>query len=552
MWRHYNLPTPTPLQYDIARFLQHGPSKAIIQALRGVGKSYITVAFVAWCLYCNPQSRILVVSATQKFAVDFSTMLLGLIEEMELLAHLRPRPDQRSSVLSFDVGPAQVEKTPSVNSLGISGQLTGNRADIIVADDIETATNSGTQAARDGLAEIVKEFSNILKPLASSKIIFLGTPHNEDSLYNKLLERGYTARIWPARYPKTDKLVKYGARLAPFIALPLAKDPALEGQPTEPSRFHEDKLLELELENGRSGFALQFMLDTSLSDAEKYPLRLTDLVVLPLDTIRGPVDLAWGSSKNLRYDDLPNVGIAPDAFYGPAFVSQGQYDAFQGSIMYVDPSGKGRDETAYAVVKMLNGRLFLTAAGGFLGGYSDETLDLLVWTARKQDVNHILVEPNFGGGMFAKLLQARAVNVHPCTVEDSKWSRGQKETRIIDTLEPVLNQHRLVVDKALIAADYRSTESYKAQEVSRRRLFYQLTRITRDKGSLAHDDRLEAVAGAVAYWVEQMTQNTEKAVLDHKEDLLDRELENFMEHALGRPRDAGGHYRSTSARGRLH
>ena len=46
----------------------------------------------------------------------------------------------------------------------------------------------------------------------------------------------------------------------------------------------------------------------------------------------------------------------------------------QGSVLAIDPAGRGADETSYAVVKMLNSQLFLTKAGGFPGGYSDETL----------------------------------------------------------------------------------------------------------------------------------------------------------------------------------
>ena len=549
VWRHLNLPEPTPLQYDIAHFLQHGPKRAVVEALRGIGKSWITVAFVAWVLYCDPQKRILVVSASGAHATDFTTMLLGLILEMELLAHLRPKDDQRSSKVSFDVGPALTAKEPSVKSLGITGQLTGSRADIIIPDDIETATNSDTQAARDKLAETIKEFDSILKP--GGRILYLGTPHIEDSLYNKLRERGYVVRIWPARYPTPDKMVKYGAALAPLIARRLDDDPSLAGKPTD-SRFGEDELQERELSIGRSTFALQYMLDTSLADAERFPLRLTELSILPLDPIRAPVSLAWGSSSNLRLNDLPCVGIPPDAFYGPAFVSQGEYTAYNGSVMYIDPSGKGKDETAYAVVKMLNGRLFLTAAGGLLGGYDQKVLQALLHVARRQDVNHILVEPNFGGGMFAQLLRAEAIQIHPCEIEDAKWSKGQKETRIIDTLEPILNSHRLVVCRSVVEHDYRSTQHYGASEVNRRRLFYQLTRITRDRGALAHDDRVEALAGAIAYWVEVMNQNTEQATIDHKENLLEQELEKFMERALGRPMDMGGQFRDIKARGRMH
>lgn len=103
----------------------------------------------------------------------------------------------------------------------------------------------------------------------------------------------------------------------------------------------------------------------------------------------------------------------------------------------------------------------------------------------------------------------------------------QKEKRIIDVLEPVMNQHRLVIDKALVKKDYDSAPDPKYS------LFYQLTRITKDKGALIHDDRLDALAGAVAYWVEQMGRDTEKAAQSHRERLLDAELQKFARSVLG-------------------
>ena len=51
IWKHLNLPDPTPVHYDIAYNLQHGDKRMIIQAFRGVGKSWITSAYVVWLLY---------------------------------------------------------------------------------------------------------------------------------------------------------------------------------------------------------------------------------------------------------------------------------------------------------------------------------------------------------------------------------------------------------------------------------------------------------------------------------------------------------------------
>ena len=88
-WKHLALPDPTPIQYDIAEYLQDGPKRLIIQAFRGVGKSWITSAFVVWKLLCDPQLKFLVISASKQRSDDFSTFTKRIIHEMPILQHLR-------------------------------------------------------------------------------------------------------------------------------------------------------------------------------------------------------------------------------------------------------------------------------------------------------------------------------------------------------------------------------------------------------------------------------------------------------------------------------
>jgi hypothetical protein len=529
IWKHLGLPDPTPVQYDIAQFLQHGPRRLVIQAFRGVGKSWITAAFVCWLLYGNPQLKIMVVSANAPKAAEFSTFTLQLLRDVPFLKHLAPGEGNRQSTIAFDVALAKPDPSPSVKSVGITGQLTGSRADVIVPDDIEIPHNSDTQGKRDRLLELIKEFDAVLKP--GGRIAYLGTPQTEQTIYNTLPERGYVIRIWPARYPPKDS-PRYGNRLAPYI-LKALESGAVEGDTTDPRRFSTEDLRERELSYGRSGFALQFMLDTSLSDADKHPLKLSDLIVYPLDTYRAPIDLVWASSPDLAANDLPVVGLLGDRYYRPAWVSN-DFAPYEGGIMWVDPSGRGKDETSYAVVKLLHGRLFLTASGGFLGGYDDETLEALLRVAKKQDIGKILVEPNFGGGMFTQLLRSKAMNFMDVSIEDGDWSTVQKEQRIVDVLEPVLNQHRLVVCPSVIQADYESVKKMEATErAPYYRLFYQLSRMVRAKGALSQDDRIDALAGAVSYWVAHLSRDTELAALEHKENVFNAELEKFVQGALG-------------------
>lgn len=526
-------PDPTEVQLDIARFLQLGPKRCVIQAFRGVGKSWITSAFVVWLLYCDPQLNILVVSASKERADQFSTFTMRLIHELPVLRHLIPTPDQRNSKIAFDVAPAKANHSPSVKSAGITGQITGSRADVIIADDVEVPNNSATPTLREKLSETIKEFDAILKPLPGSRIIYLGTPQTEESIYSKLPERGYVTRIWPARYPQEDKAAKYGDQLAPKIAKALRKNPKLAGKPTDPKRFNEADLLEREASYGRSGFALQFQLDTSLSDADRYPLKLADLVVMDLDPVKGPVDLSWGTSPELILADVPNVGMAGDRLYRPFRIAKDDWTPYDEIILVVDPSGRGSDETAYAVLALLHARIFLLDAGGFKGGYEMETLEAISRKAREFKVHRVIVEPNFGDGMFNRLLDPVMQRIYPCTVEETERSSSQKEKRIIDTLEPVMNQHRLVVDRRLLERDYKSTEDLPPEQVNRYRLFYQMTRITKDKGALVKDDRLDCLALGVAHFTDRLDRDAQKAAEDHRARLLDEHLASWHEGVLG-------------------
>lgn len=526
VWKQINLPDPTNLQYNIAHFLQSDDTKICIQAFRGCGKSFITSAYVLWELLKDPQKKILVVSASKNRADNFTTFTLNLVNQMEVLKHLKPRTEQRQSKIEFDVGPALPDQSPSVKSVGITGQITGTRADIIIADDVEVLNNSATSDMREKLLERTKEFSAILKPLRAAKVIYLGTPQTEDSIYNKLPET-FTIRIWPALIPTDEERDKYGKDLAPYIGT-LKED---SGTTTDPVRFSDLDLSERRAEYGKAGFSLQFMLNTQLSDLEKYPLKVKDLVVMSTMVDKAPMDVHWMPDPDKQHKELPNLAMAGDRFFHPQSVSK-DFKEYTGSVMSIDPAGRGKDETGYAVVKMINGFLYVRRCGGFQGGYENDTLVKLAEIAKEEKVNAIITEANFGDGMFTQLMKPVLNKIHPCMIEEVKHST-QKERRIIDTLEPVMARHKLVVDTNVIEEDYSTAQRYDADNKYTKTLIYQLTRVTYDRGALKHDDRLDALAIAVNYWVEQMSQDELRGIQEMHSEALDRELEAFMDAAVG-------------------
>jgi hypothetical protein len=375
---------------------------------------------------------------------------------------------------------------------------------------------------RDKLDEQVKEFEAIVKPLDSSRIIFLGTPQCEDSIYNKLRERGYNARIWTSEYitPDTNQNVYDGA-VSPFIA----ESTNETGKSTEPLRFTDVDLEERKLSYGRSGYALQFMLNPRLSDTDRYPLKINDLIVHDLDNELANEKYVWASGTDQVIHDVPNVGFNGDRFFRP-FETLGDMVEYTGSVMSIDPSGRGRDETAYAVVKMLNGQLFVHACNGINGGYGENVLKELTNVAKRYNVNEIIVESNMGDGMFTELFKPIINATYPVTINEVRHN-VQKERRIIDTLEPVMNAHKLIMDTDVIRKDYQSALAHPIEKQTRYMLLYQLTRITKDRGALLQDDRLDALAIAVAYWVEQMAQDVTTKMNNRRSELMKEELERF-------------------------
>lgn len=526
VWGSIGLPSVTPIQVDIAKTLQNPPSdRFILMGFRGVAKSFITCAYVVWRLWKNPQLKIMIVSANKERADANATFIKKIINELPFLDHLKAREGQRDTQNLFDVGPAKPDHSPSVKSVGIKGQLTGSRADIICSDDVEVPSNSFTQVLRDQLFELVKEFDAVIKP--NGTIIYLGTPQNEMSLYNELQERGYTAIIYPARYPYDEtQRANYGTRLAKFIADKYDSDPEkYAGKPTDPLRFNEEDLQKRELSYRRSGFLLQFMLDTSLSDADKYPLKLKDLIVGSFSLDEAPMKLTWlpDPARRFSLQEIPKVmGLKGDAFYR-CHTASPEMEKYSYKMMAVDPSGTGRDATAYCVLYYLNGYIYLMDAGGLMGGYSDVVLNKLAQIAKKYKVNEVVLEKNFGNGMYTKLFEPVLKKVYSTCGVSEVTSKGQKEVRIIDTLEPVLGSHKLVVTPECINKDIESVPEgdYKYS------LFYQMTRITSDRGALVHDDSIDCLAIGIGYLVDFMGIDADEGINEVTSEWLEESLEAF-------------------------
>lgn len=535
IWHYLKLPAPTRLQIDIASLMQHGADRLCIQCWRGFGKSYISSAFDLWCLYLDNDEQILNTSAAKRRADDTTRFQLGLIKMVPELRHLYPRDDQRQSTVEFDVNGAVQAHAPSVRSLGIlSNMLTGSRATKINADDIETRKNSQTALMRDRIDVASRELDGaIIKPEPGCKVRFIGTPQLEQSLYHGLEKRGYTTVIYPARYPPKDMMEIYGDKLAPILREDLRKDPSLHGQPVEPERFSDDVLEQREATYGRLGFLLQFMLVPTLAQEDRYPLKLNDLIVTDLDQDVCPERFVWGGDKEeleIPASTLPCVGFLKDRYRRPA-AEVGGFIPWQTSVLAIDPAGKGKSELAWAVAKTVNSQIGVFEVGGTLMGYEEQTLFKLSTIAKRHKVRVVVVEENWGGGMFTTLLRPILQKVYPqCGLEEVSH-HGMKELRIVDTLEPIMSNHRLVFDRSALRRDYDGVQQRASDDVVSYMVAYQISRMMREKGCLQFLDRLDALAMACAHLQVLMGQDFEVEMAGRQEEAIDKQLEEFMNDA---------------------
>ena len=535
LWKQLDLPEPTRAQYAIADYLQHGPKRLQIQAFRGVGKSWITGAFVLWTLFNNPEKKIMIISASKERADNMSIFLQKLIIETAWLNHLRPKSDDaRWSRISFDVN-CSPSQAPSVKSVGITGQLTGSRADLMILDDIEVPGNSMTEMMREKLLQLCTEAESILTPKEDSRIMYLGTPQTTFTIYKKLAERSYRPLVWPARVPRS--MTNYEGLIAPQLQEQIDNG-AQSWSVTDPDRFSDDDLIEREASMGRSNFMLQFMLDTSLSDSEKFPLKMADLIVTSVNPKSAPESIIWCSDPRNCLKELPTVGLPGDYFYSPMQL-QGNWDPYDDTICSVDPSGRGSDETVAAYISQRNGILYLHEMRAYRDGYSDNTLLDILRGCKKYDTKTLLIESNFGDGIVAELFKKHLQQTKQAINVEETRANVRKEDRIIDTLEPVLNQHRLVVDKSVVDWDYKSNLDTAPERRLQYMLFYQMSRMCREKGAVRHDDRIDALAQGVKYFTDILSISAQEEIINRKRqdwnDLIEHwedDLDCFADHLV--------------------
>lgn len=514
----------TEIQKDIGGYIAYGPQYLMVQAQRSQAKTTIAAAFCVWHLVHNPTSRTLIVSAGGNQASDIATLIVRLIMNMDVLACMRPDKSagDRTSVEGFDVHHSLkgIDKSASVDCFGIDANIQGFRADLLIADDIESGKNSATPVQRAKLLHVTKDFTSIN---ATGRILWLGTPQTMESIYNSLPARGVVTRIWPGRYPTPAQREHYGASLAPLIATRLGRDPSLatgggmlgdQGEPIDPALLDEDTLQKKERDQGTAYFQLQHMLNTAMMDALRYPLKAERITVIQPAGDQFPLTVVRGMTATALKDYVVHEHAFKLSL--PHDISK-ETSKLQSIVAYIDPAGGGAngDETAYAVGGFLNGNVYLLSVGGIPGGYDPDKLATLAnrlkpFESVAASPMVVKIEKNMGFGAFRAVFTPVLRKVLPNAGIADDLVTGQKEARIINTLEPVMGRGSLIITEDAVRHDLETSSSHAPASRLTYSFFYQLAKISKTRNALVHDDRLDAVEGMVRHFTEALAADQQK------------------------------------------
>jgi hypothetical protein len=549
LWRETGLNRKHPLgpvELDIADYAANGPPLRGILAPRGLGKTHVvTGGLTCFRLFRNAERKVIVPSKSEKESKKTLRLVRGWINACWFLQHLIPSPDHLDSAIQFDVGclsASEPGRQPSFTAIGIDGQLEGNRGHTIIPDDVETEKNTESQDARTGLDDRVKEFRDILYPalhprlkaqaeargeiVDPSEICYVGTMHHEETVYVKLTARKYAFRTWPILYPTPAQKI---VNLAPRLEADLEAGRAAPGDLVFPDRFTSDDVIEKQNEGYRR-FAMQHMLIADLGESNRYPLRLSDLIVVDsIDRERAPITVVYATRDNngstaIDPKIVPHDGFNGAKLYRPGLIGS-DYATFLTTKAWIDPAGVGQDHTAISIVSQLHGHFWLKCCYGMPGGSTQEDIETLVRLCRLHGAREIFIESNADTlntyrPLFQSILKRFYLEPHEDPAFPAGWkasmigdtklthSTAQKEVRIITAIEPVLSNHRLIVTPASLHQPGMAQEG---------QLWFQLSRLTNERKCLKEDAKADSLAGVIKAFAHTLRVDPEVSKLRHLE-----------------------------------
>ncbi len=445
LWnQRHNLDTPD-IHLKMATWLEHnwerGNKNLLLMAFRSSGKSTIAALFVAWLLYRNPDLRILVLAADLALSKKMVRNVKNIIERHPLTPQLKPdKPDQWAGE-RFSVKRYLPLRDPSVMARGVSSNITGSRADIVICDDVEVPGTCDSASKREDLRDRLSEMSYVLVPGGST--LYIGTPHSYFSIY--------------AKEPRKE-IGEEEAFLAAFkrLEIPVLDD---EGQSVWPERYSRAALAHMKRQSGPNKFESQMMLKPVNIAQGRLDPSLIQFYEEDLNYVKELQTLFIGDTKM----------VSASAFWDPAFGSaNGDHSVL--AVIFSDNEGN-----AY-----LHHLEYIKLDEGSDIDEAHQQCDIVAVLIKRFYIPRVSVETNGLGAFLPSILKNTLVSkATPCAVQKVNSTRA-KDIRILEAFDALLASQRLYVHKSVLQTPFMS----EMQD-------------WRPERKYGHDDGLDAVAGAL-------------------------------------------------------
>jgi hypothetical protein len=450
LWnRGQGLSTPN-IHYQIAHWLEacwRGEDRhLLLMAFRSCGKSTIVGLFCAWLLFTDPNIRILVLAADLNLARKMVRNVKKIIERHMLTQFLLPEKREQWASDSFTVQRDLERRDPSMQAKGITANITGSRAEVIICDDVEVPRTCDTAAKRADLRERLLEIEYIL--VQGGTRLFVGTPHHYYSIY--------------ADQPRQE-IGEDAAFLNDYTRLscPLLDD---KGASVWPERYKEEDIERIKAHTGPNKFESQMMLrPVALEDRRLNP---EDLVVYD-----GIIKYREAASRAQLWLNGRQL-VSCSAFWDPAFAAaQGAGDSSVLAVVYSD------DEGHY----YLHHCAYLRAASGNNEDEATQQCRLVAKIAKELHLPSITIEINGIGRFLPNMLRKILHESGTPTAVVELTSRRAKAVRIVEAFDTVLAAKALYVHQTVFDTPF----------------ICEMQEWRPDKPG-THDDGLDAAAGALA------------------------------------------------------
>ncbi|MGH1398518.1 MAG: phage terminase large subunit [Alphaproteobacteria bacterium] len=430
---------------DIAKWLEwnwlHGDKRQLLMAFRSAGKSTIVGLYCAWLLYHNPSLRILVLAADFTLAKKMVGNVKRILERHPLTAGIKPKNAEAWAGDRFTVNRMIELRDPSMLAKGITSNITGSRADIIICDDVEVPNTCGTLGKRQDLRARLAETEFVLVP--DGTMLYVGTPHHYHTIY--------------ADQPR----IEFGED-APFLTdYKRLEIPILDkhGESAWIERYSEAKIKRMKRDAGPNRFASQMMLQ---------PRNIAEGRLNP-DLLR-PYDWELDYSRELKTLFLGGKKLTgASVFWDPAFGSaKGDHSVL--AVLFIDEEG----------AHYLHHIEYIKLPPTYEEDEATEQAKIVAALAKRLYLPSITVEINGIGRFLPNMLRIQLGKISsPCRVVEHSQTR-RKEDRILEAFDAILAARRLHVHKSIFKTPF-ITEMQEWQPAD-------------NKG---HDDGLDAVAGAL-------------------------------------------------------